>query len=333
MVRTLFIVTAAAACAAWAAEESPPAAWRPFADDSPWNTPVPAGAPVDPYSALYLERLVALGGVSTLAVNTFEWTIPVYWVELAEAPRFDVTCISTSHFNRLVDADRDGVARDVPIPFGAAPDPQDDRHMCVADWRAGVAYDFLQAERHWPGVWRARAVDRWDLAGSGVHPPGVSGCRGSGFPLLAGLIRPEEVAAGEIRHALALAVPANLPYFFVPPASTTDGFATEPLVLPEGTRLQLDPALDLETLALTPAGMVVARALQRYGAYVGDNAGGFALYAQNTPAWGDTFAGAPLGRLDVRMFRVLAGPPWYFQPLDPGGELGPFDLPRAIMVE
>ena len=41
----------------------------------------------------------------------------------------------------------------------------------------------------------------------------------------------------------------------------------------EGERIAINPAVDLTTRGLSPAGLVVARTLQRYGCYFGDNAG------------------------------------------------------------
>jgi hypothetical protein len=74
--------------------------------------------------------------------------------------------------------------------------------------------------------------------------------------------------------------------------------------------VQLDPTLDLDTLGLSPSARVIARALQEYGAYVGDFSGSLNLYADDSPdaraAWssggllstGDV-AGIPLDRLRV----------------------------------
>lgn len=41
----------------------------------------------------------------------------------------------------------------------------------------------------------------------------------------------------------------------------------------EGQRIRIRATVDLTTRGLTPAGLVVARTLQRYGAYLGDNSG------------------------------------------------------------
>ncbi len=46
--------------------------------------------------------------------------------------------------------------------------------------------------------------------------------------------------------------------------------------------MQLDPNLDLSLYNLTPFQLMVAKALQTYGAYDGDSAGAFALYAEST---------------------------------------------------
>lgn len=311
----------------------PPQGWRPFAADSPWNTPIPADPPLEPDGAAYLAALARTAGGPWIGINIRKWSIPVYWVDLETTPRYDIGRIGPWFFNEIVDPDADGIARDIPIPEGALPDPMNDAHMCVADWRAGVAYDFLAFKKRQPGDLRTRALDRWDLNGAGVHAPGVTSCRGSGFPLLAGLILPGEIAAGEIEHALALATPLNDPYFYAYPASQTDGFARGELALPEGARLQLDPALDLRPFNLSPAGWAIARALQVYGAYICDNAGGFALYAQNTDAWTGVLEGNAIGNIGIEHFRVLKIEHTRFQPYDPAKEIAWFDLRPPVMVE
>ena len=48
--------------------------------------------------------------------------------------------------------------------------------------------------------------------------------------------------------------------------------------------LQLDPGLNLDSLGLSRAGRIVAEALQRYGAYVGDYSGAISIYAENSAA-------------------------------------------------
>ena len=57
--------------------------------------------------------------------------------------------------------------------------------------------------------------------------------------------------------------------------------------------MRLDPTLDLSQFHLTPFQLMVATALQRYGAFDADSAGSFKLYAENTID-GSTYRDPPI---------------------------------------
>jgi hypothetical protein len=105
-----------------------------------------------------------------------------------------------------------------------------------------------------------------------------------------------------------------MPQYYVYPATTTDGDSESELLIPEGARVQLDPELDLEELGLSPEGLIIARALQIYGAYICDNAGTLALYAQqNAPEWEGRLTFDTLKNVPVDSLRVLELPAWHYQ--------------------
>src|SRR5207302_9800929 len=102
------------------------------------------------------------------------------------------------------------------------------------------------------------------------------GARACGYPLIAGLITVEEIRKGRIEHALTIAYPHMRSHWYEPPASTAQ--PTTPLAIPTrgvpcGGRIQLDPTVDVNALPLSASGKVIARALQEYGAFVGDFSG------------------------------------------------------------
>jgi hypothetical protein len=137
--------------------------------------------------------------------------------------------------------------------------------------------------------------------------------RGAGVPYLAGLIRPWEIAQGRIDHALAFAYALTRSTRCVWPASKTDGTTNRDDAIPQGARLQLDPALDVNTIpGLSPVGRVIARALQEYGAYVIDTSGSNKIYAEDrlTAAWADLTA-TTVSAIPVERLRVLALPARY----------------------
>src|SRR5688500_18537533 len=78
--------------------------------------------------------------------------------------------------------------------------------------------------------------------------------------------------------------------------------------LREGQLMQLDPALDVNALAIPAWQKTIARALQQYGMYLRDGSGSLAVYAENPVSRGyDAWSPLGLGGLDAAS---LAGIPW-----------------------
>ena len=71
------------------------------------------------------------------------------------------------------------------------------------------------------------------------------------------------------------------------------GGDTDPLSLPEGAHLRLDPSLDLASLHLPKLTLMMAEAAQRYGIVVRDQAANVTFYAQDPiPTGTEPYAGA-----------------------------------------
>lgn len=274
-------------------EQPGPDTFRPFSDSSPWNTPIPAGATLRPDSAALIQHLGESSEWPGLSVSIHPWSVPVYWVN-ASTPLVDVhTPLSNEGENLTLRW---------PVPVGAEAAPEADGHLTLVDVAAGREYDFYQGRPRSDGSWDCTLCSVIELRGSGVRPPkggptewyASHGSRACGFPLMAGLITAAELRAGEIRHALVLAYPGIRQRWFVSPASTghpANGHISESQGVPCGGRVQLDPAIDVNTLGLSPAGRTIARALQVYGAYVGDFSGSINVYADGSSEAREAYVG------------------------------------------
>ena len=209
----------------------------------------------------------------------------------------------------------------MPLPPRAQPDPQTDHQILAVDKQRGIEWGCWDASVN-GGTGHAGLCATADLTGSGVRPladvaspwTDAHGARACGFPLVAGLIRPEEIAAGHIRHALVVAYPHIRAGIYTPPASTAQARVGDNSIgtrgIPCGGRIQLDPAFDVDASGASAAGKVIMRALQEYGAYVGDYSGALDLYADNAPdslgAWNGVLdTGTLNGVLDLSRLRVL----------------------------
>ncbi|MEA2234887.1 MAG: hypothetical protein QOD83_4703 [Solirubrobacteraceae bacterium] len=83
--------------------------------------------------------------------------------------------------------------------------------------------------------------------------------------------------------------------------------------MPEGARLQLDPALteaDFDRWGLSPAATVIATALQRYGMYVIDNSGSSKIYLEDrrTAGWDPSIDRHLTEKIPWTAFGVLKPP-------------------------
>ena len=264
--------------------------WRPFNNNSPWNESIPADAKTDPQSSRFISDFAQ----GDFYINMEDWSIPVYYVTTDSVPKVTVINSRPGVYGK-------GFAEPNHIPvlpdFIASPPVGDfsDNHLCILDTAAMIEWDMWAARKNKDGVWTTGLGAVTDLRSSGVEKPwfeqenefDAHRSRAGGFPLIAGLIRPDEIEAGEIDHALVFAYQRGRSEFFIPPASTAQATFMEMNNhggIPMGGRIQLNPAIDVDTLQLTPACKVIAKALQKYGAFNGDYAGATVLYADNSPS-------------------------------------------------
>lgn len=259
--------------------------------DSPWNQPIAADAATDPQSTAMIADFSSRGA---LRINIDSWSVPVYFVDADATPKRDVGDSRPGIFGAGFE-----FPRHIPIPDDAVASPpftdESDNHLCIVDRGRNLEWGMWAARKDATGRWFTGLGAVTDLAGSGVAPPWFvparefdsHRARASGFPLIAGLMLREEFKAGRIEHALVFAYDHCRTGVFVPPASTAQvavpGTAND-RGIPMGGRIQLDPAWDVEASGLSASGKIIARALQRYGAFCGDYAGANVIYAENSPA-------------------------------------------------
>lgn len=291
---------------ATSAKEGGPAVKRLYAPDSPLNTPIAPGVRADPASPSMIRLLALDRRRAGFAIQLKRWTTTVFFSG-SDTPRRPFRLTAWWAPTRRMTG--------VPIPARARPDPSGDGHMTIIDPRTRCEYDFWQAKKGRRG-WSASWGNTTKIDGPGTFPKGMS-ARGSGFALTAGVIWPQELAAGHIDHALIFSYSWPSGRGAVPPATETDGRSRRAGAIPEGARLQLDPSLDLDSLHLAGHERTIATALQKYGMYLADWGGpGITLYAVHPSSFAsDAYQGllpdrehTPLSRIPLSRFRVLDMP-------------------------
>jgi hypothetical protein len=259
--------------------------YRAFSASSWWNSPLPAQAPANPDSTAVLNYLRTApdnaGGCLRLAGAQNGWGQPVYWARPGD-PRYAVTGVQGRRPPEL---------RSLRIPVGARAADNSDGSMSVYDLSAG--YVTLLTDAHYDP-----STNHWTASGASVtylHSNGLDvGTGRSNNPHDTGthrgnngadsVVRWDEVQAGAIDHVLKVSSGPELSTRWVFPMTGSDGRAPgdDPAVPPEGLRLRIKPSVDLSKLGLHPQALVIAKALQTYGMYLGDSGGATALKLEDT---------------------------------------------------
>jgi len=266
-----------------------PGTWRPFCKSSAWNLPIPEDAQKHPDSDIIIKNVVS----HTKHVRfAYSYLVPL-WV--VNSDNIQPAKVKSQYGFDWWDRDRDGwIDLGVPVTEDMWEEPTPDGHITIIDPFKKLAWEMSRFSWRTGGIPNSSTFNIWDITGSGVGNANkgrrwkTRGGRGSGFPVIAGLIRPEEIAAGEIRHAMVFTFHKNRgaddgSKIFLPPACRSDGRYTGRQYPIEGMRFQLDPSLtdkDFDAWGLSRDGKILARALQKYGMYLGDNGGAMALQVQ-----------------------------------------------------
>jgi hypothetical protein len=189
-----------------------------------------------------------------------------------------------------------------PIPPGAPVEGGSDRHVLVVERGTCRLYELFAAERVGAGAsWTAGSGAIFSLRSNRMRPAGWTSADAAGLPILPGLARYEEVAAGAIRHALRFTVPRTR-RAYVYPARHFASSSTDPSLPAMGQRVRLKRSVDPARFGRQAR--VVVRALKRYGMLLADNGSPWYVSGAPHPRW-DNDDLRTLKRLRGRDFEVV----------------------------
>ncbi len=312
------VALAVAACSAPVPDRAP--AEGVFGPASEWRRDIRA-APVDPRSAVMVADLVRqveqhYGGVA--ALNTEEYANS-FVVAPPGTERVDVRfddCQDKGHTpGELYDEALGAHFAGVPVPDGAVPARGDDGQLAIWSPSTDQLWELWRAEQRdgqWHACWGGRIDDV--STSPGFFPDGM-GSAATGLAYTGGMVRLEEAAGGGIDHAMSLNLVDLAGYeLYSWPAQRSDGYDPQglPERIPEGTRLRLDPGLDVAALGLHPLAEQVALAAQQYGFIVTDKAGAVSVAAESGDAIQAATGTNPWDELlgTTANHQVLRGFPW-----------------------
>ncbi len=164
-------------------------------------------------------------------------------------------------------------------PYPLPPDPLmeygSDHHILFVDTDDCRLYEIYDASFD-NGNWSGGSGALWDLNSNALRPDTWTSADAAGLPILPGLVRYDEIAAGEIKHALRFTAEETAGYIWPARHQTSD---PQDGVPPMGARFRLKADYDISGFPLEL--QVILQAMKTYGIMLADN--GSNWYISGTP--------------------------------------------------
>jgi hypothetical protein len=249
--------------------------------DSFWHADV-SGLPVHAQSATWIASVGASAGLKA-DFGSGTWNGGPIGIPYTTVPGTQQRVPVSFTYAGESDPGPYPIPPDAPIEGGSS--STGDRHVLIVDRDACWLWELYSAYPQNNGAsWTAGSGARWNLNSNAIRPLGWTSGDAAGLPILPGLVRYDEVLAGEIDHVVRFTVPrtANA---YVWPAShkAATGGASDP---PMGAWFRLKASYDIS--GFSAQNQVILRALKKHGMVVADNGSALFMSGVPDPGWNNT---------------------------------------------
>lgn len=269
-----------------------------FPADNFWNAPVNS-LPVHPMSEAWIDS-IGRDEIIHMDFGSGEWDggpigIPYNVVTGAAVPAFE------PEFYYPDESD--------PGPYLIPSDPLiehgSDHHILTVDTDTCTLYEIYDASFE-NGKWSGGSGAIWDLSSNALRPETWTSADAAGLPILPGLVRYDEIAAGEIRHALRFTAEETAGYIWPARHQTSDPQDGLP---PMGARFRLKA--DYDIAGFPPEMQVILQAMKTYGIVLADNGSNWYVSGAPDEQWDndmlhllDVLAGDDFEAVDTSLLMV-----------------------------
>jgi PKD repeat protein len=251
---------------------------RILPSDHIWNVPIDQ-LPVDARSADYVSM-----------IGTTKYLHPDFGSGLYNGAPIGnpYNIVNGSVPKQSVTFDYDDESDPGPYPIPADPliegggGTEGDRHLLMVHKDDKVLYELYAAGKQPDGSWHAGSGAIFNLTGYELRPAGWTSADAAGLAILPGLVRYEEVEAGEITHAIRFTIPQTRKTY-IWPARHYASSITDPRYPPMGQRFRLKASFD--TSRYPYQARVVLEALKKYGMILSDNGGAWFISGVPDERW------------------------------------------------
>jgi hypothetical protein len=177
-----------------------------------------------------------------------------------------------------------------PSPDGAlvegtdAAPPDADRHIIMVDESRCLLTELYAMNKQPDGSWKGGSGVKLDMTSNALRPEGKTSTDAAGMAVLPGLVRYDEVAAGEIKHAIRFTT-RKTQRAYIWPARHFASRLTDTAYPPMGQRFRLRADYDISKFS--KENQVILKALKKYGMILADNGAPWFIIGEPDKRWSD----------------------------------------------
>jgi len=265
---------------------------RIFPPDNPWNLDI-SGYPLNANSATYLANMspstafhpdwgtVSDGYGIPFSSGTGATPQPITWTADWGVSESDPLACPSGGGKFCYP-----IPLDAQIEGGPGADTDADRHVLYLDTAGApdncTLYELYNAQNPTGSSgWTAANGAIFHLGSNALRTAGWTSADAAGLPILPGLVRFDEVMAGEIRHAIRFTV-SRSSQGYIHPATHAAGNSNTSLP-PMGLRLRLKASFDASKLS--GPSLVIVTAMKKYGIILADNGSNWYITGESNEGW------------------------------------------------
>jgi hypothetical protein len=272
--KTFVCISAVAILAGLASAQAPlVGSCQVFPADNIWNTRIEQ-LPVSPSSTTWVNTIGAAALLHPdFGSGTYDGA-PI-GIPYVTVPGTQTKYPATFLYQSDSDAGPYAIPLNAPIEGGSA--STGDRHAISVDINNCILYEIYSAYPQ-AASWQGGSGVIFNLLSNALRPVTLTSADAAGLPIFPGLLRYDEILAGEIRHAIRFTVP-HTQRAYVWPGRHYASALTGTQYPPMGARFRLKASFN--TAGFSAANQIILTALKRYGMMLADN--GSAWYISGAP--------------------------------------------------
>ena len=294
-----------------------------FPSDSVFNTDI-SSLPVNTQSQTWMGNMAQNANLHADMGTFAQW----YGMPVNVAPPPTTGVTPTFLYNSDSDHPAEGypIDQSTLIEGGPSAPSTSDRHALVINKNLCKLYEIFNLQNFTNGQTpSAGSGATWDLSSNAMRPNGFTSADAAGLPITPLLLRPDEIQAGTIAHAIRFTAHCTSTYIW--PASHQAGSCSSAFP-PMGARFRLRSNYNISSFS--PTTQAVLRAFQHYGLVLADNGSDW-FFSGTTDDWWGTAAGSQV----ISELKTI--PAAQFDAIDESGlqaaagsyQAGPYTAPRC----